>query len=367
MVNVLFDRVGEQKMMAKRIASDKDVARSNIMFQRIIVPLDGSMGAERAIPVAARLARVSGGSIVFVRAVLPPVDLGKYARQHTVVWEREAYETHRAQAASYLAGVMLTHANDLAGINTDLEVASGLAAPTICSAARLEHADLIVMCSHGETGLKRWMFGSVAQETASHSPVPVLVLQERGAALPLPRAARPLRVLVALDGSPLSESALPPAVELLAALAAPELGTLHLLRVVDLPGTGGKWRSQAHVSPKMREQARQEAETYLRAVAHRLQAETTASLTLAVTTSVAISTDVAGTQFKLAEHTGRPEQMVGCDLIVLATERHGALRRLVSGSVPEQVLGSTQLPLLVVRPLEAPAQFSARESNAASL
>ena len=58
------------------------------MFQRIIVPLDGSTGAERAIPVVARLARASGGSIVFVHAVLPPVDFGKYARQHAVLQER---------------------------------------------------------------------------------------------------------------------------------------------------------------------------------------------------------------------------------------------------------------------------------------
>jgi Universal stress protein family len=64
---------------------------------------------------------------------------------------------------------------------------------------------------------------------------------------------------------------------------------------------------------------------------------------------------------------GSPEQMGGCDLIVLATERHGALRHLVSGSLPEQVLDATRIPLLVVRPHEAPAQFSARESNAASL
>lgn len=333
------------------------------MFQRIIVPLDGSTCAERAIPVAARLARASGGSIVFVRVVLPPIDLGKYARQSTVVWEREAYETQRSQAASYLVGVMLTHANDLAGIDIDLEVASGLAAPTICLAARLEHADLIVMCSYGETGLKRWLFGSIAQETAHQSPVPVLVLKEGGAALPMPRVVHPLRVLVALDGSPLSENALSPAVELLTALAAQAQGTLYLLRIVNLPAIGGKWRSQAHVSTAMREQARQEAETYLRAVAHRLQAETPASLKLTVTTSVVISTDVAGTQFRLAEHPDNPEQMNDYDLIVLATDRHGALRRLVSGSVPEKVLGSARLPLLVVRPHETPAQFSVRKNK----
>src|SRR6266567_4138061 len=48
------------------------------MFKRMLVPLDGSEHAERAIPVAARIARVSGGTIIFVR-VLPPADLSGYA------------------------------------------------------------------------------------------------------------------------------------------------------------------------------------------------------------------------------------------------------------------------------------------------
>src|SRR5215469_9695074 len=139
----------------------------------------------------------------------------------------------------------------------------------------------------------------------------------------MPRVAHPLRVLVALDGSPLSENALSPAVELLAALVAPAQRRLHLLRVVDLPETGGRWRSQAHVSSMMREQARQEAAAYLRAVAYRLQAETPASLT--VTTSFVSSTGVASTQFMLAEQPGSLDQTGGCDLIALATHRHGTL------------------------------------------
>ncbi len=336
------------------------------MFQRIIVPLDGSTGAERAIPVAARLARASGGSLVFVRAVLPPVDLGKFVTPHTAVWERQAYETQRAQAASYLVSAMLTHTNDPAGIETDLVVATGLAAPTICSSARREHADLIVMYSYGETGLMRWMFGSVARETARHSPVPVLMLQGRGAVLSVSRTADPLHGMVVLDGSPMAEVALSPAVELLAALAAPTRAALHLLRVVDLPATYGKWRSQAHVSTMLQEQATQEAETYLRAVAHRLQAEKMPSLCkLTVSTSVALSTDVADTRFKSSEYTGSPGQLGDCTLIALATEKRGALRRVLEPNVSEKILSSTRLPLLMVRPHEVAAHVSAKGSNAA--
>ncbi len=159
------------------------------MFRRIIVPLDGSTEAERAIRVAARMARAFDGSIVFVRVVFPPVDLGKFAAQHAVVWERQTYETQRAQAASYLAAVMLRHGNALAGIETELVVATGLPAPAICSTVQREQADLIVMYCHGETGLKRWLFGSVAQETTRRSPVPVLLLQGNEIALTMARTA----------------------------------------------------------------------------------------------------------------------------------------------------------------------------------
>lgn len=147
------------------------------MFRRIIVPLDGSTDAERAIRVAARMARAFDGSLVFVRVVFPPVELGKFAAHHAVVWERQTYETQRAQAASYLASAMVKYGAALAGIETELVVATGLPAPAVCSTALREKADLIVMYCHGETGLKRWLFGSVAQETTRRSPVPVLLLQ----------------------------------------------------------------------------------------------------------------------------------------------------------------------------------------------
>jgi nucleotide-binding universal stress UspA family protein len=326
------------------------------MFQRIVVPLDGSERAERAIPVAARLARASGGSVVFVRVVLPPIDFGKYAAHHASAWERKLYESERAKAASYLAGAMLTHANDLVGIGTEMGVAGGIVPPTICSLAQSEHADLIVMCSRGETGFSRWLFGSVAQEVVRQSSVPVLVLNERGAAFPMSNRPNAMRALVALDGSPQSETVLEAAAELVAALAGPRQGLLHLLHVVDLPLTGGKWRGQAHVDAIMRAQARQEAETYLKGVADRLRTEPLRALKLAITSSVAVNPDVAGAIIRQAEHAGWAEQGEGCVLIALATHGRGGLQRLLMGSVTEQVLRSTRLPLLVVRPQEKAAR-----------
>jgi nucleotide-binding universal stress UspA family protein len=327
------------------------------MFQRILVPLDESAQAERAIPVAARLARASGGSIVFVCVVIPPVEGGKYAVRQSDVWQRKAFEADRAKAITYLAGMIISHANELAGIEIEMGVASDIVPAGICSTARREHADLVVMCSYGETGLKRWIFGSVAQEVVRHSPVPVLVLHEHGAAFSGSRAAHPLRVLVALDGSPQSEAALEPTIELMAALTTPAQSTLHLLRVVDLPPANGKWRSQVYIDAMMLEQARQEAEAYLKAVAHRLHTGPLAALNLTVTSSVAISTDITSTIIKQAEQIDPPEYVGGCDLIVMTTHERRGLRRLVRGSsVPEHVLDSTRLPLLIVRPHETPTQ-----------
>ncbi len=323
------------------------------MFQRIVVPLDGSNGSERAIPVAARIARASGGSIVFIRVVPTPVAVGAFGAglDGTIAMkpEVEASEKGVAGATSYLAAVVAAYADELAGIKTEMDVAEGAASPIIFSTARDKHVDLVVMCSHGETGLKRWALGSVAQQAVRHSPVPVLVLNEHGI-VPRPLyAVHSLRILVPLDGSPQAETAIEPAAQLIAALAAPAQCELHLLRVVDLPSAYGRMKSQAHMSDSMQEEARKEAETYVQAIAKRLRETTFATFKLNITSSVAVRTDVAGTIIKRAEQT---ESSGGYDVIAMATHGRGGLKRLVMGSVTEHLLGATRLPLLIVRPQE---------------
>jgi nucleotide-binding universal stress UspA family protein len=158
-----------------------------------------------------------------------------------------------------------------------------------------------------------------------------------------------------LDGSVQSETVLEPAVQLIAALAAPAWGVLHLLHIVDLPPAYGKLRSQAYMSDSMQAEARQEAEAYLKLIADRLYAETPADLELTITSSVVVSTDVAGTMIKTAEQAEGPEHLGGYDLIAMATHGRVGLQHLVMGSVTEQVLAATKLPLLMVRPKEAEA------------
>src|SRR5438045_1606942 len=135
------------------------------MFQRILVPLDGSRRAERAIPMAARIARASGGTIVFVRFVLPPIGFGTFSADQIVTLKPGAYEAGFAEAASYLVDTILPrYAGELAGIEAELDIVSGTASPSSFSEARMEHDDLNVLCSQGESCLKRWECRRVAQE-----------------------------------------------------------------------------------------------------------------------------------------------------------------------------------------------------------
>jgi nucleotide-binding universal stress UspA family protein len=344
------------------------------MFQRMLVPLDGSKRAERAIPIAARIARASGGSLMLLRAVGIQIEFGTYITEPSVLIQ-EALELDLTRAIDYLARIKTSH--ELEGIETTVEVRSGGAAQTILDVAQMQHVDLIVMCSHGDTGFKRWVLGSVAQQVTRHSPLPVLVLREGG---PVPTGSfpdptHPLRAvmgLVALDGSVEAEAALEPAAKLVAALAAPARGILRLTQFVNLPANERERGSHVGIDPLMKEEMLCAAKTYLSDVADRLRNGPLAELKLTIVCSVATGKDAASALLSVAE-TGNDAEgaaMLGsCDVMALATHGRGGLQRLALGSVTEHVLGATRRPLLVVHarpPGERFAEEGSRNRSDAS-
>jgi len=146
------------------------------MFQRILVPLDGSLRAERAIPVAARIASASHGSILLVRVIDVLLDFS---------WQMAgvspdltgALEVARANANAYLEE--MAEVDALRGLNVTTQAIEGRPADALLSVAQDMQADLIVMSSHGHTGLKRWVLGSVAQVIERRSSIPVLILRDQ--------------------------------------------------------------------------------------------------------------------------------------------------------------------------------------------
>lgn len=321
------------------------------MFERILVPLDGSPRAEQALPVAARIARASGGSVMLLQVVSPPIDYGGGLTQTPLMTE-EVIETELAMSSGYLDRVARSkdHGRELAEIETTTEVMFGLPAQDILARAESRSVDLIVMCSHGRTGFTRWVLGSVAQKIAHHCPVPVLVLRE-GKLLPLessPDAARHLTALVPLDGSPLAEAALVPAANLVATLSAPAPGALHLTQVVKQLST----TADAGFITQLNEETVERAKAYLMSVKERLQAGLK-DRELSITWSVALDADAADAIIGTAEQREQQEGaegLDGCDLIAMSTHGRSGLERWVMGSVMERVLGATKLPMLIVRP-----------------
>ncbi len=236
------------------------------MFKRILVPLDGSTRAERAIPVAARIARASGGAVVLARAVNVAIGfLPSLVGEATVV--QSVLDAGQAAAEEYLAGIK--QAPELVDITTETRILFGPVGSAILASAESSQADLIVLCSHGYTGMTRWALGSVAEKVARYALVPVLVLREAGPVPtgPHPDVTRPLRALVALDGSLLAKAALEPAASLIAALSAPAQGTLHLVRVVKpvIPDREGK-------DPEEHEHFLYKAKRYLNSTVEQMRA-----------------------------------------------------------------------------------------------
>jgi len=332
------------------------------MFQRqkdtkILVPLDGSKRAERALPVAARIARACGGSVVLLRAVTIPIKYEPYMYESLVsqspIFRQQVLDLETEKLKQYLADI--ARSEDLMDLKTETITLTGEAAPTILDVAREQHIDLIVMSSHGHTGFKRWVLGSVAQRVARHSPVPVFILRD-GGSLPthsFPDPKRPLRALmglVPLDGSELAESALVPAAELITALAAPAQGIMQLTQVIPFPGSEQD-DAQGRTDLEAKEQAICEAELYLGVVADRLRNGNITDLHFGVVCSIAEGKDVAEALIRLAEH-GEAMESTGllgsCDLLVMATHGRSGLQRWIMGSVTERVLEATKLPLLIV-------------------
>lgn len=326
------------------------------MFERIIVPLDGTEQAERAVPVAARIALATGGTLIFVSVALPEYEYGAYAASRAVVPHPESSEAALERASMYLHEVLHRYAKELAGIETAMEVTSGTAALSIFKEADEQHADLIVLCSQGETGFKRWVLGSVAQQAVRHSPVPVLVLNAHGAFPPFSDKEHPLRVLLPLDGSSLSEEALEPTIRFIAALVGPAQAALHLVRVIDMPLPYSKARAYSHVDKMMQEEEEQKARDYLHDLMDRILIHVPAGLQLTVTSSIIVSMDVTKAICAEAEPDQEEQQAEPYDLVALATHGRGGLQRLLMGSVTEHLLGTIKVPMLIVRPHEQVGQ-----------
>lgn len=318
------------------------------MPETIVVPLDGSALAWQAVPIAARLARTSGGNLHLVGVIAPPLDRiwpGIDSARHLKPVEQDTSE----QVGTYLEHV--ARSAELCGLTVTTHVLKDNPALAILALARQQKATLIVLCSHGETGLQRWMLGSVSLKVARLSPIPVLILRPEaaGTIAPLNKPLHSVRVLVPLDGSLIAEEALAPALTLTRSLSAPAPGALHLASVLPF------YRVEDNM------QLVQTVQDYLAFVERHIR-KSEEGKDLILTSSLLLHIDIAFALLELAE-TGKGIEHIagftGCDAIAMATHGWGSVRRWILGSIMERVLIATRLPLLMVRPRQSEAEAEA--------
>jgi nucleotide-binding universal stress UspA family protein len=297
------------------------------MPETILVPLDGSALAERALPVAEGMARAMHAHLILARSThastFPGVD----------PTDGEVGAISKAQAYLEVRASLVLRA----GLTVETAVLYGEAASTLTEEIHIRRADLVVMATHGRSGPDRWVHGSVAETVLRRSPVPVVVIPPRAPhAWPIDRSPS---ILVPLDTSELSEASLGPTTALAAGLGA----RLVLLQVEQPPPAGAY--GEPTVYPVFDPRAEVEAaKRHLAGVAAHLRScvrDVRVEYGQPVPTIIRVADE---------EHV---------DLIAMATHGRTGLARLVLGSVATGVLQQASLPLVLIRPRAVQTQPTA--------
>ncbi len=294
------------------------------MFKMILVPLDGSALSERALPIAAALAQASAARISLLQAVTAPVyaPMPIYMRGDRAVFEHRA----AAAAANYLRGIrQQLHDCGVKDVTISTPVAG---ATTAIIAAAHDDYDLIVMSTHGRTGLARTVLGSVADAVVRSSHLPVLLVTDHQQ---IPQALdQPInfeRILVPLDGSIQAAQALP-----LAATLAQAVGAEMLLLYVMPEGVAA---SAIPATPHPQA-------PYQTLIPQALNRAALSGLANMVNYDIIEASGVPGEAIVAAAREHH------CRLIVMTTHGRVGLSRIQLGSVAEDVLKESQVPVLLL-------------------
>jgi nucleotide-binding universal stress UspA family protein len=315
------------------------------MFKNILVPLDGSPLAEQAIGLAQSVAKASRAHITLVQVVnnfdptmIEPYEINIDAERLAEIaqgWVEEANE----YLAKVAEGIKTTAMSAV-----DTKVLQGDAAMAISTLAHNGY-DLVVMSTHGRSGLSRTLLGSVAMTVVRDSHLPVMQLNSHQQVADYPKRDYQFHsILVPLDGSGQALQALPPAVE----LARVSHGRLVLLKVRAEQGEAGVYivhevgRTGTEDYDYVLGSTDLDDYRYLEDVAARY-IPTEVSYTAIVCTGQA-DQDIIATQGDYH-----------CGLIVMSTHARSGFQRLSEGSVAERVVSQAPVPVLLLRGEMLPA------------
>ncbi len=143
-------------------------------YKKILVPLDGSGWAQRAVPHALEIARGGAAELILLHVFRAPAH--EFTDQLALAHQDQQAQQTRDNIKKYLVGLRSELREENARVRTHYVEGVGVA-ELICDYVQSEGIDLIVMSTHGRTGLARMLFGSVAREVMECVEVPVLLVQ----------------------------------------------------------------------------------------------------------------------------------------------------------------------------------------------
>lgn len=299
------------------------------MINRLLVPLDGSKIAEQALTAARELARATSCEIVLLTAIARQE---RWSTADTPTWWEADEE---ATATGYLD--TLTRELRDSGFKATARVAWGRPSEMIRQIADESNVDLIVMTTHGRSGITRFLIGSVADNVVRTAERPLLLIRAQHEP---PTHFDFSTILVPLDGSPLAESGLP----FIKSLAAQLSAEVVLTRVV-VPVTLLYGEQYIPSTAPVMEKVDAEARDYLAAMQRRLKKD---GLSVRA---------IVENGFPVEAITAAADQ-TGAGMIALTSHGRTGPVRTVLGSVADGLVRQARCPCLVI-PARAAAKGSA--------
>jgi nucleotide-binding universal stress UspA family protein len=299
------------------------------MYERILVPLDGSRAAENVLPYAHYLARRLGAAVELLTSVDVP-DLESQVSAERAAPLHKIIENGMRAAGEYLGRIGSTFTPE-----PTVLVREGRAEEVIIEEAAKQAGTLIAMATHGRSGLDRWVLGSVAEKVVRGAKKPVLLVRARKETN-TKSEVRLDSVMVPLDGSELAESILP-AVAVLAKKLCMEIVLLRTYRV-PYGGDGGGDGYYAIDLNALIVAARDEAESYLEKKAEDLIRQGVTEVSCVVREGLS------------ADQIISEARKVSDCLIAMCAHGRSGLGRWILGSITETVVRHAENPVLVMRP-----------------
>jgi nucleotide-binding universal stress UspA family protein len=306
------------------------------MYKRILVPLDGSELAEIALPYSEELAEKLDSEIILINVRAPGEDPDNPEHRTYLSKTATALEQNIKKSGDLLPGQKINVASAIIG-------SSGLlthAAEEIVDYAEKENVSLIIMATHGRTGIRRWALGSTADKVVRAAKCPILLVR---ANIDILKKIKLGKITVTLDGSKESEAVLP-YVESLASKLKAKVNLLHVVvppyHIYPITQGVGYYAgagiikvpySEAEVKPWV-----DGAKEYLQKISDKLAEQ-------GIESSYEVRVGFAGE--KIIEAAGES----GVDLVVMSTHGESGFSRWEHGSIADKVLHAGSTPLLLVR------------------